>query len=113
MQKCVNELVRHLKPTTSEEEVYCRFYKRWMNCDLGDCSEKCEQYYKSENIEYIYRIEVDCFKTDGKYSWRLLSRDKLDPIAPWQICVLGDNDNIRDAFDLAEYWCKRMEKYGK
>lgn len=37
-----------------EEEVFCRWHSRWMNCVLGDCSEKCEHFF--ENKGYMVRL---------------------------------------------------------
>lgn len=108
MQKCVNELVRHFKPTTNEVEVYCRFYNRWMNCNLGECSQTCEQYYRGpeSEVEYIYKIELEDFKTDGKYHYNVLCREKLNALDTWKVCACGDYDTIEDCFNSANYWCE-------
>lgn len=110
MQKCVNELVRHLKPTTSEEEIYCRYHSKWISCSSNECCEKCEQYYKAEDIEYIYRVEIDFYEVNGKYHYELLCRDKSDTADLWKVCVVGDCDTVQGCFDLANYWCERLKK---
>lgn len=111
MQKCVKEWIRRFNEL-DEVEVYCCFYKRWMNCNLGECSQTCQEYYKNnDKVEYIYKIEIEYFKTDGKYHYNVLCREKLNPVDTWKVCALGDCDTVQDCFDLADYWVKRFEKH--
>ncbi len=47
---------------------------------------------------YIYSIEVDCYKTDGKFEGRLLCRKADDAEAPWQICNMIATNTVEHAF---------------
>lgn len=50
-RKCDYALVKHLNEL-GEEEVYCRFYSKWVNIKNGNCFGKCE----AQNL--LYR-EID------------------------------------------------------
>ena len=56
-------------------------------------------------MDYIYRIEVDCFKWGGKYEWNLLSKSQDSVIYDWQICAVGYANTQFEAFNEA-YLCK-------
>ena len=107
MKKCGFAVSSHVNEF-GEKEVFCKFYSRWMNCDLGHCSEKCEHFSIGQRIDYIYRIEVDCFTFEGKYTWRIRCREKNNATAKWLICSLGSADSVEQAFEQANKEVKRM-----
>ena len=107
MDKCGYAISTHLNEL-GEKEVYCRWHARWMNCDLGDCSEKCERFSIGQKVDYVYRIEVDCFTFEDKYNWRIRCREKDDVTAKWLVCSLGCADTIEIAFEQANKEVKKM-----
>lgn len=60
-------------------------------------------------MEYIYKIEVDCFKFSGVYGWRMLCRKKDDATDKWGVCAAGSRDTIEAAFAEAYYYQRQYE----
>lgn len=52
-------------------------------------------------MDYIYKVEVSCFKKDGWYEANVWCRLKKDATAPWQICAIFDEDTAQEVFDKA------------
>lgn len=50
---------------------------------------------------YIYKAEVELFKTSGKYIWELLSRPEDNPTEDFSVCATGVSDGLWDAFNSA------------
>lgn len=61
-------------------------------------------------MDYIYVIEVNCFKFDGQYEWRLMCRKKDDETDIWKLSAVGNEGTIQEAFDKAYYWKNKYEK---
>lgn len=61
-------------------------------------------------MNYIYKIEVDCFKFETKYQWNLLCRKGDDATAPWQICAIGEADSPEKSFFKAYAEQQRFEQ---
>ena len=50
---------------------------------------------------YIYKVEVELFKTSGKYIWELLSRPEDRPGEDFSVCATGVSEGLWDAFNSA------------
>lgn len=61
-------------------------------------------------MDYIYKIEVNCFKFDEKYEWNLLCRKKNDCTDEWAICAIGNEDTPEEAFHKAYHWQRQYAK---
>lgn len=59
-------------------------------------------------MDYIYKVEVSCFKEDGWYEANVWCRLKKDATAPWQICAIFAEYTAQEAFDKAYRY---MEKW--
>ena len=109
MKKCGFAVSSHVNEL-GEKEVFCKFYSRWMNCDLGDCSEKCEHYKESieKDIEYIFQIGLNCFETEKGYHWWINCANKNAESLHWQVCRFGQASSIERAFEEANIELKKL-----
>lgn len=58
-------------------------------------------------MDYIYTIEVSCFKEDGYYIANVWCRLKKDATAKWQICAIFNADTAQEAFDKAYQYAEK------
>lgn len=87
MGKCIYDLKRHFNEL-NEEEVFCRWYSRWMNCALGDCSANCEQY--CENHCYLVRLY------DKKEFWSIAAGRFISPYMKYPLTVFGSFEEAKE-----------------
>lgn len=50
---------------------------------------------------YIYKAEVELFKTSGRYVWKLLYRPEDSDTEDFSVCATGVSDGLWDAFNSA------------
>jgi hypothetical protein len=53
------------------------------------------------HIGYIYKAEVELFKTSGRYVWKLLYRPEDSDTEDFSVCATGVSDGLWDAFNSA------------
>ncbi len=86
MDKCIYDLKRH-KNELGEEEVFCQFSSRWVNCVLSDCSDKCDHY------SYLVRL------SDKKEYWSESAGRFINPYMKYPMTVF---ETFEEAKEFAE-----------
>ena len=89
MDKCIYDLKRH-KNELGEEEVFCQFSSRWVNCVLSDCSDKCEHY--CDHYSYLVRL------SDKKEYWSEYAGRFINPYMKYPLTVF---DTLEEAQEFA------------
>lgn len=64
-------------------------------------------------MKYVYKIEVECSRHNGKYAWSVLARPEYCPYAEFDTCAIGLSNYIWDAFNDALHCKTKLEKEQK
>ena len=62
--------------------------------------------------DHIYKIEVDCYSVEGKFGWKIWTREvsnESEEVHAWKIFREGKEDTVDLAWSEATYWVRQAQ----
>lgn len=56
---------------------------------------------------HIYKIEINCYETCGKYKWTLWQKEKDEDDSEWATCAFDCTNSELEAYETAYHHLKK------